>query len=100
VVEDAVRATDPVDRSDALGIAEFVRAGGPADLRALRERPGDDTTRPVLLIDDQPPALADTTAEDDTTARKNHAAHPYRPCNRPPRGKCAGLRQPWRMNER
>ena len=78
-VEDAVRATDAVDRADADGQLPLVGICGPTGLGPFRERSVDDPAGAVLLVDEQPPALTDGGVEYGLTAgnttHETHQAH-------------------------
>ena len=82
-VQAAVGAAHAVDGADVPVLAG---GGGPAGLGTVGERAGDDPARTVGLVDDEPPAAADRTADDDFTAGQNtHDASPFpHPCGSPP----------------
>src|SRR4051794_16560878 len=92
-VEGPVGTTDPVVRPDALEATVLVGTGRPSRLGAVEERSGDDPARTVVLVDDQPPSLADDAVEENVTAgQSTHATHHFHIRVGPPPGKCADHR--------
>src|SRR5919107_1439602 len=76
------------------GVLEVVE--GPHGLVAVPERTGEDEPGAVLLLDDEPPALADDAAQDHLVEPGAHDVHrsPTSPDNGPPPGKGDGSRAP------